>query len=72
MPGPLQTDRGISSFLSVPVFKSTSLERFSVTLAHQFLPYPNNSLPRTTALRLDLGLSKGNIATAERKQEKAK
>jgi len=71
VPGSLQADRGISSLLFIPVFRSRSRETISVTLAHQFLPYPNNSFPRTAMLRLDLGLSKDNIATSERQQEKA-
>lgn len=45
-------------------------QRISVTSAHQSPPYPNSSLPKTTILQLDLGLSKDNVATAERKQEK--
>lgn len=60
--------RGISSLLFIPVFKSRWPERISVTLAHRFPPYPNNSLPRATTQRLDFG--KGNI-TAVRKQEAA-
>lgn len=45
-------------------------QRISVTFAHQSPRYPNSSLPKTTTLRLDLGLSKDNIATVERKQQK--
>lgn len=66
---PLQVDKGISSLLFIPVFKSRSLETKSVTLAHRFPTLSKQQSPQDNHTELDLGLSNCSIATAEKARE---